>query len=111
MTLFLTADKFHSDLNAFFMTVLNYLRKILQKNHIDNLGSKLVEVASSIQHPFIQGTTDNISRILSRHKVVSTLRPLKTICGSLRSIKDLVDPKNMKGGYLIPCSYGTPYIG
>lgn len=34
-----------------------------------------------------------------------------TIQSSLRSIKDLVDPKSMKGVYMIPCSGGTPYIG
>ena len=26
-------------------------------------------------------------------------------------MKDPVDPKDMKGVYLIPCSCGTPYIG
>ena len=30
---------------------------------------------------------------------------------SLRSVKDPVDPKDMKGVYIIPCSCGTPYIG
>ena len=26
-------------------------------------------------------------------------------------MKDSINPKDMKGVYLIPCSYGTPYIG
>ena len=41
----------------------------------------------------------------------STFRPLNTIQSSLRSIKDPVDPNNMKGVYVIPCSCGSPYIG
>ena len=69
-----------------------------------------IEVAFNVQLPFIQGTTYKIARILRRHKVFSTFRPFKTIRGSLRSAKDHVDPKNMKGVYFIPCSSGTPYI-
>lgn len=66
---------------------------------------------TTIQLPFIQGTTDKISRILKKHKVSSSFRPLNTIESSLRSVKDLVDPKSMKGVYIVSCSYGTPYIG
>ena len=40
-----------------------------------------------------------------------TFRPLNTIRMSLRSVKDPIDPKDMKGIYMIPCSCGTPYIG
>ena len=40
-----------------------------------------------------------------------SFRPLNTIRGSLISVKDTIDPKDMKGVYLIPCSCGTPYIG
>ena len=61
--------------------------------------------------PLIQGSTDKIARILRKHKVASTIRPLNTIQSSLRSVKDPVDPKNMKSVYIITCSYGTPYIG
>ena len=61
--------------------------------------------------PYIQGTTDRIARILRRYDVSATFRPLNTIRGSLRSVKDPVDPKSMKGVYIIPCSCGTPYIG
>lgn len=43
--------------------------------------------------------------------MASTFRPLNTIQSSLRSVKDLVDPKNMKGVYVILCSCGTLYIG
>lgn len=61
--------------------------------------------------PFIQRTTDKITRILKKHKVPLTCKPLNTIKSSLRLVKDQVDPKNMKGVYVIPCSRGTPYVG
>jgi len=61
--------------------------------------------------PYVQGTTDRIGRILRRHSIPVTFRPLNTIRMSLRSVKDPIDPKDMKGVYMIPCSCGTPYIG
>jgi len=66
---------------------------------------------SGVNLPFIQGTTDKIARILREHNVPSTFRPLNTIRSLLRSVKDPVDPKDMKGVYVIPCSCGTPYTG
>lgn len=66
---------------------------------------------SWLPFPFIQGTTNKIARTLRKDKVPSTFRPLNTIKSSLRSMKDHVDPKNMKGVYLIPFSCRTPYIG
>ena len=45
------------------------------------------------------------------HSVLVTFRPLNTIRMSLRSVKDPIDPKDMKGVFMIPCSCGTPYIG
>ena len=59
----------------------------------------------------MQGTTDNIARILKKHNAPSTFRPLNTICKSLQLVKDPIDSKDMKGVYIIPCSCGTPYIG
>ena len=61
--------------------------------------------------PYVQGTTDNICRILKLHDVPVTSRPLNTIRMSLRLAKDPINPKDMKGVYLIPCSCGTPYNG
>jgi len=72
---------------------------------------KEVEVSSNLQILFIKGTTDKIARILRKRKIASTFRPLKTIRSSLRSLKDPIDLKCIKGVYLIPFSYGTPYIG
>ena len=55
--------------------------------------------------------TNKIARILRKRNVPSTFRPLNTIRSSLRSVKDPVDPKDMKDVYVIPCSCGTPYVG
>lgn len=46
-----------------------------------------------------------------KHNVPATFRPLNTIRMSLRSVKDPINPKDMKGVYIIPCSCETPYIG
>ena len=54
---------------------------------------------------------DKISQILKKYDIPSTFRPLNTIHKSIQSVKDPIDPKDMKGVYLIPCSCGTPYIG
>ena len=67
--------------------------------------------SSSMRLPFIQGTTDKIARALRKHKVSSSFKPLNTIHRSLKSFKDMIDPRDGKGVYIIPCSCGTPYIG
>ncbi len=65
---------------------------------------------SNVHLSFIQGTIDKIARTIRKHNVASTFRPLNTIQSCLRSIKYPVDPKNMKGVYIIPCSCGTPTL-
>ena len=74
----------------------------VKKEHCDRL--------SGVHLPFIQGTIDKIARILRRHKVPSTFKPLRTIQSSLRSVKDSIFPNYGKGVNLIPCSCETPYI-
>lgn len=69
------------------------------------------ESASNVLHPFIQGTADKIARVLRKHDVYSTFKPSNTIRSSLKTIKDPMNLKDMKGVYLIPCSCRTPYIG
>ena len=69
------------------------------------------DVVGKVHLPFIQGTTDKIARILRKHKISSFFKPLNTIRSSLKLVKDKLDPKSMKGVYLISCSCGTPYIG
>ena len=41
----------------------------------------------------------------------ASFKPLYMIRNSLGSVKDPINPKDMKGVYMIPCSCGTPYIG
>eukprot|EP00253_Pinus_taeda_P003606 PITA_03606 len=79
------------------------------KNSISKREPK--EQVPRVHLPFLQGTTDKIVRILKKHNVPSTFRPLNTIRKSFGSVKDPIDPKDMKGVYIIPCSCGTPSIG
>jgi len=79
------------------------------KNSSTRRGPK--ERIPGVHLPFVQGTTDRIARILKKHNVPTSFRPLNTIRKSLRSVKDPIDPKDMKWVYIIPCSCGTPYIG
>ena len=62
------------------------------------------DAVGKVHLPFIQGTTDRIARILRKHNISSSFKPLNSIRGSLKSVKDQLDPKSMKGVYLIPCS-------
>jgi len=70
-----------------------------------------IDRISGVHLPFIHGTTHNIVRILRKHNVPSTFRPINSLQSCLRSVKDPVDAKDMKGVYVIPCSCGTPYAG
>ena len=66
---------------------------------------------SKVHLPFIQGTMDKITRVLRRNNVSASFKPLCTIRNSLGSVKDPIDPKDMKGVYVIPFFFETPYIG
>lgn len=87
------------------------LRAFLKARKGPKLRKDQRELLTNIQLPFIQGNTDKIAQILRKHKISSTFRSMNSIYSFLKSAQDPVDPKNMKGVYLIPCSYGTPYIG
>jgi len=106
-------DKSHL-LNVFVEN--GYSRHLGQKAFLKAAKNSLIkrglkERIPSVHLPYVQGTTDKIARVLKKHNVPTTFRPLNTICKSLRSVKDPIDPKDMKGVYIIPCSCGTPYIG
>lgn len=93
-----------------------YSRQLGRKAFLRASKNALIKKEPKERHPgvhlsYIQGTTDKIARILRKFDIPSTFRPLKTIRNSLRSVKDPVNPKDLKGVYLIPCSCGTPYIG
>ena len=52
-----------------------------------------------------------MAQVLRRYNISTSFKPLCTIRNYLGSVKDPVDPKDMKGVYMIPCLCGTPYIG
>ena len=60
--------------------------------------------------PYIQGVTDKISRILKKSNITTSLKPLETIKQKMKSVKDTIDPKQLRGVYNIPCSCNTSYI-
>ena len=61
--------------------------------------------------PYIQGVTDNISRILRKNNITTSFKPLETIRKRMRSVKDSVDHTQFRGVYKIPCSWKISYIG
>ena len=67
--------------------------------------------AGKVHLPYILGTTDKISYILKKNNIKTTFKPMNTISGCLKSVKDPIDPKCHKGAYLVPCSCGKTYIG
>lgn len=66
---------------------------------------------SKVHLMYIQGSTDRISHILKKINFSYSFKPLNTIKNSLRSIGDPIDPKELKGVYLVPSSCSILYIG
>jgi hypothetical protein len=64
-----------------------------------------------ISLPYIQGTTDHISKILAKKNIKTIFKPFKTLKQSFRSAKDKSDPMLGPRVYQIPCSCGKSYIG
>ena len=60
--------------------------------------------------PYIQGTTDHISKILAKKNIKTVFKPFKTLKQSFKSSKDKFDPMLAPGVYQIPCSCGKSYI-
>ena len=82
-----------------------------EKGPLSNKNKDPNQWSRSVRLSFIQGTTDKIARVLRKHRVSSSFKSLNTIHNSLKLVKDLIDPRDGKGVYIIPCSCGTPYIG
>ena len=61
--------------------------------------------------PYIQGVTDKISKIVKKSNITTSFKPLETIKQKMKSVKDPIDPKQIRGVYNIPCSCNTSYIG
>lgn len=69
------------------------------------------DFVGKVNLPYILGTIDKIAHILKKNNILTTFKPLNTIWSCLKFVKDPIDPKCQKGVYLIPCSYGIPYVG
>ena len=61
--------------------------------------------------PYIHGTTIKIANILKKKDIRVVFAPPNSVKNLLNKAKDLVDPRNHKGVYKIPCSCGEAYIG
>ena len=61
--------------------------------------------------PYIQGTTERISRILSKHKIMGIFKPQRKIAQLLPNLKDQRPHLETPGVYKIPCACGKVYIG
>lgn len=71
----------------------------------------IVDHILKVQLPYVQGIIDRIACILRKNQVYACFKPLNTIQGMLRSVKDPIYPSIMKDIYLIVCSCGAPYVG
>ena len=61
--------------------------------------------------PYLQGTTERISRILSKHNIKVISKPQRKIAQLLPNPKDQRSHLETPGVYKIPCSCGKAYIG
>jgi len=63
--------------------------------------------------PYVKETTERISRVLSRYKVKTCVKPYKTLRDSLSKPKDPIEKQQQTGVvYSIPCNEcDTVYIG
>lgn len=61
--------------------------------------------------PYVEGTTDKVSRLLKKHNIKTTFRAERKINTLLRSSKDII-PLEAQGVYEIPCGgCNQVYIG
>ena len=88
----------------------NVIQKSIKESTTNNRKRKTLE-NPRISLPYIKGTTDKIAKILTKHNIMVAFTPPNTIKNMLSSAKDLIDPKNLKGVYSVPCSCGKIYIG
>lgn len=60
--------------------------------------------------PYVQGTTDKISKILRRHQIKTIFKPHRKLHSFMRPIKSQI-PLHSSGVYKIPCSCESVYVG
>jgi hypothetical protein len=64
-----------------------------------------------ISLPYIQGTTDLISKLLTKKNIKTCSNLIKPLNNSSNLLKIKSDPMLGPGVYQIPCSHGKSYIG
>ena len=61
--------------------------------------------------PYIKGVTDKIARVLRKNEIFAQFSASGTIRQKMRSVKDGINPEQLKGVYTINYSCGRSYIG
>ncbi|XP_011862457.1 PREDICTED: uncharacterized protein LOC105559054 [Vollenhovia emeryi] len=69
------------------------------------------EKIKAVVLPYVRGTTDRISRILSKHNIKAIFKPCNKLSEMLPNPKDRRPPLTAPGVYKVPCSCGKAYIG
>ena len=89
-------------------------RKLKMEKYIRNKNTKKntkQEDGAKVLLPYIQGTTNKISKVLRKSRINTIFFPPTSLRNILDREKGLIDPKLRKGIYSIPCSCGEVYIG
>ena len=84
--------------------------KISSPNDTETL-DKERERKKKVVLPYLQGTTERIGRILSKHNIRVIFKPQKKIAQLLPNPKDQRPSLETPGVYKIPCVCGKVYIG
>ncbi|XP_025997189.1 uncharacterized protein LOC113005620 [Solenopsis invicta] len=84
--------------------------KISSPNNTENLDEEKERKMTAV-FPYLQGTTEHISRILSKHNIRVIFKPQKKIAQLLPNPKDQRSSLETPGVYKIPCVCGKVYIG
>ncbi|XP_015120759.1 uncharacterized protein LOC107043690 [Diachasma alloeum] len=87
------------------------LHRLKNKNSAESEPADKVEHQKTAVLPYLQGTTDRISKVLQKHDIRTIFKPPTKIGQMLPSTKDRRPPLSLPGVYKIPCSSGKVYIG
>ena len=102
--------------NGYDMSEINRVTRPRNTRMASTLSSESQNTQNNTQEhkaylPYIQNTTDRISKLLKKKGILTTFLPTKKISQQLRSAKDPRDPLLTPGIYKIPCTCGTVYVG
>jgi hypothetical protein len=99
---FMTNGYSVSHINKYFFSAWNLKPKNPPPNSLP---------LSHLSLPYIKGTTDIISKIMTKMNIKTFFKPCKTLKKLFKTVNDKSD--NMMGTrfYQIPCSRGKSYIG